>query len=236
VLEVATEFSGKSIRLSVNDTGPGIPPEVVGKIFDPFFTTKAPGKGTGLGLSITHSIIQEHRGKIRVQSERGKGTKFVIELPVVVCDEQADVVETHVAPAERHSNAAQYRLLVVDDEPGVIEVLQTVLREDGYTVETAANGGEALEQLERAKYDLIISDLCMPGVDGETLYKNLQKSDPELAKRMIFVTGDTVSGKSRAFLEWTGNRWFSKPFDVEELSRIVGNFLHDEPLVAAAAS
>ena len=236
ILEVTTELCGKSIRLTVADSGPGIPAEVVTKIFDPFFTTKSPGKGTGLGLSISHSIIQEHRGKIWVQSERGKGTKFFIELLLVGCDEDTIVVEAPVAASVNDPNAAQYSLLIVDDEPGIVEVLKAALGESGYTIETAANGGEALERLERAKYDLIISDLCMPGIDGETLYKTLQKTKPELAKRMIFVTGDTVSTKSRAFLEWTGNRWFSKPFDLEEIARVVSNYLRDEPLVAAAAS
>lgn len=92
-----------------------------------------------------------------------------------------------------------------------------------------------MERLDRGKYDLIISDLCMPGIDGETLYKRTQKANPDLAKRIIFVTGDTVSTNSRAFLEWTGNRWFSKPFDIEEIDRVVRNFLREDPLVTNAA-
>ncbi|HUK82861.1 MAG TPA: ATP-binding protein, partial [Verrucomicrobiae bacterium] len=230
VLEITTELSGRSVRICVSDSGPGISPEIVTKIFDPFFTTKAPGKGTGLGLSISHSIVEEHRGKIWVQSEHGKGAKFFVELPVVACGEEPLVVEPPAAAMERNPNAAQYRLLIVDDEPGIVEVLKTVLGENGYTIETATNGGEALDRLDRGRYDLVISDLCMPGVDGETLYKSLQKTDPDLAKRVIFVTGDTVSSNSRAFLEWTGNRWFSKPFDIEEIDRVVGNFLREEPL------
>jgi PAS domain S-box-containing protein len=232
VLEITTELCSKSIRICVSDSGDGIPPEIITKIFDPFFTTKAPGKGTGLGLSISHSIIEEHRGKIWVQSERGKGARFFFDLPLVACGEDAEVTESPVVAAERAHDALQYRLLIVDDEPGIIDVLKTVLGDSGYTIETATNGGEALERLGCQKYDLVISDLCMPGIDGVTLYKTVQKNNPELAKRMIFVTGDTVSSNSRAFLEWTGNRWFSKPFSIEEIDRVVGNFLHDCPLVS----
>jgi PAS domain S-box-containing protein len=232
VLEITTELSGKSIRISVSDSGDGIPAEIITKIFDPFFTTKAPGKGTGLGLSISHSIIEEHRGKIWVQSERGKGARFFVDLLLVSCGEDTVVTESPVVTTERTRDAMQYRLLIVDDEPGIVDVLKTVLGDNGYTIETASNGGEALERLGCQKYDLVISDLCMPGIDGVTLYKNVQKTDPELAKRMIFVTGDTVSANSRAFLEWTGNRWFSKPFSIEEIDRVVGNFLHDDPLVS----
>jgi len=235
VLELATETNGKFLRIIVADSGAGIPPEIVSKVFDPFFTTKAPGKGTGLGLSISHSIIEEHGGKIWVQSERGKGAKFLIELPIVSCPVGPDSWEPVPQRFEPDPNAAQYRVLVVDDEPGIVEVLKTILCEKGYTVETACNGNEALESIEPGKYDLIISDLCMPGTDGETLYKTIRDRDPALAERIVFVTGDTVSTRSRAFLEWTGNRWFSKPFNIREVEEVVGNFLREEPLLAGTS-
>src|SRR5207245_10723695 len=96
------------------------------------------------GLSVSNRLIQEHRGKIWVQSERGKGTKFFIELLLVGCDEDTIVVEAPVAASVNDPNAAQYSLLIVDDEPGIVEVLKAALGESGYTIETAANGGEAL--------------------------------------------------------------------------------------------
>ena len=113
----------------------------------------------------------------------------------------------------------------MDDEPGILDVLSTVFTDRGYTVDTANNGGEALDYLCQHQYDLIISDLCMPGVDGEALYRRVREADPEMAGRVIFVTGDTVSAKSRSFLEWTGNRWFTKPFNIGELEEVVSNFL-----------
>jgi PAS domain S-box-containing protein len=227
VIEVTTELHERTLRVMFTDSGPGIAPEIINRIFDPFFTTKPPGKGTGLGLSISHSIIHEHRGKIWVQSEGGKGAKFFIELPMVArTAPEAEPSTLTPANSPAHSKRlAAYRLLLVDDEPGILEVLATVLGESGFTVDTAANGNQALEQISQHRYDLIVSDLCMPGVDGEALYKRLRESDPELAGRIVFLTGDTVSTKSRTFLEWTGNRWFSKPFSTAELEEVITNFV-----------
>ncbi len=230
---VTTAQHEQTLRLIVADNGPGIAPEILSKIFDPFFTTKPPGKGTGLGLSISHSIIHEHRGRIWVQSEVGKGARFIVELPLIVRTAATDPVEAPPVAAVRDPQAATRRLLLVDDEPGILEVLAIVLGEGGYLIDTANNGNEALDHLSQHRYDLIISDLCMPGVDGETLYRRVLDMDPELAGRMIFVTGDTVSSKSRTFLEWTGNRWFSKPFNIGEIEEVVHNFLTgDADLVA----
>jgi len=235
-LTVSTEVSERMIRITVSDTGPGIAPEVVTKIFDPFFTTKSPGKGTGLGLSISHSIVHEHRGRIWVQSEHGKGAAFVVELPLIARTIEEQLAEIPATPAERIPDplAASYRLLVVDDEPGIVEVLESIFLSNGYAVDTASNGNEALEQIAHNHYHVILSDLCMPGVDGEELYRKVKVQNPELASRMIFVTGDTVSNKSRSFLEWTGNRWFSKPFNIAELEEVVANFLKQNEEVPTA--
>ncbi|MCG3150046.1 MAG: Sensor histidine kinase RcsC [Verrucomicrobiae bacterium] len=226
-LTVGTEVCERMIRVTISDTGPGIAPEVVSKIFDPFYTTKSPGKGTGLGLSISHSIIHEHRGRIWVQSELGHGATFVIELPLIARTIEEQLAENPVVPAAPVADpaAGSYRLLIVDDEPGIVEVLHAIFTGCGYMVDTANNGNEALEKIADHHYNLIISDLCMPGVDGEELYRKVKALDSELAAHIIFVTGDTVSNKSRSFLEWTGNRWFSKPFNIRELEEVVANFL-----------
>jgi PAS domain S-box-containing protein len=237
-LTIGTAVNDRMIRITVSDNGPGIAPEVVTKIFDPFFTTKAPGKGTGLGLSISHSIVHEHRGRIWVESELGQGATFHVEIPLVARTEFEEPVAPVPAPPEVASAAqtAAYRLLVVDDERGIVEVLQAIFTASGYTVDTAGNGNEALEQISRNHYDLILSDLCMPGVDGEQLYRKVKILNPDLAARIIFVTGDTVSPKSRSFLEWTGNRWFSKPFNIRELEEVVANFLSQADTAAAPST
>jgi PAS domain S-box-containing protein len=231
MIHVATELHERVLRITVADNGPGIAPEIIGRIFDPFFTTKAPGKGTGLGLSISHSIIHEHRGKIWVQSVPEKGAKFFIDLPLIArSTEETLAAPVPTAFVPRDPQAATFRLLLVDDEPGILEVLSTVLGEQGYNCDTANNGNEALDQIAQHRYDLIISDLCMPGTDGEGLYRRVREMDPDLASRMIFVTGDTVSVKSRSFLEWTGNRWFTKPFNIGAIEEVVANYLKaDQP-------
>ena len=234
VIEVCTELHERALRVTFTDSGPGIAPEIISKIFDPFFTTKPPGKGTGLGLSISYSIIHEHNGRIWVQSECGHGARFFVEIPLVTrTTEESLTALPPVRQSERSRQAATYRLLLVDDEPGILEVVATVMKETGYSVDTANNGNEAWEHIGKHHYDLIVSDLCMPGVDGEALYKRIRESDPALAGRIIFVTGDTVSVKSRTFLEWTGNRWFSKPFNIGELETVVSNFLQDGSHTAA---
>lgn len=226
-LTLATEQGDRTVRISVADTGPGIAPEIVTKIFDPFFTTKSPGKGTGLGLSISHSIIHEHRGRIWVESELGKGAKFVIELPLITRTAEEQIAETPPPAAAREVDptAASHRILVVDDEPGIVEVMAAIFSRVGYAIDTAGNGNAALELIQKNHYDVILSDLCMPGLDGEALYRKVKESDPDLARRIIFVTGDTVSTKSRSFLEWSGNRWLNKPFNISEIEEVVANFL-----------
>ena len=234
LLEVCTERQGANVRITIADTGPGIPADVVPKIFDPFFTTKGPGKGTGLGLSICHSIIQEHHDRIVVESEMGKGTRFYIEIPLVECPQRAPT--TPPAPTPQPSkpcpNAGRYRVLLVDDEPGIVDVLRTLLEEGGYTIESAYDGIQALELIQATPYDLVISDLCMPGLGGEALYERVRNLSPALARRIIFITGDTVSGSSRAFLESTGNRWFGKPFNLDEIQKTVSSFLEESAKAA----
>ena len=230
VLTVSTEENGFRICISIADTGPGIPHEIAGKIFDPFFTTKPPGKGTGLGLSISSTIIQEHRGKIWVQSEPGKGAKFFVELPIVACEAEPEPVTTAPDRVSADTSGEPRRLLIVDDEPGIRDVLQEVLAASGYSVDTASNGAEAVDRIKSGHYDAIISDLCMPEMDGEKLYETVRDADPHLAKRIIFVTGDTVSPKSRNFLDTSGNRWLSKPFNVSDVEEVVATLLKQDPL------
>jgi signal transduction histidine kinase/CheY-like chemotaxis protein len=235
VLTVSTEETGFLIRIAVADTGPGIPAELFGRIFDPFFTTKAPGKGTGLGLSISNTIMQEHRGKIWVQSEAGKGARFFVELPLVTCEEEVKVRTPLTLHERPELPPSRHRLLIVDDEPGIRDVLQEILNGSGYEVDTAGNGNEALERITPGRYDVIISDLCMPEMDGEQFYAKVHDSQPVLAKRMVFVTGDTVSPKSRAFLEATGNRWLSKPFNISDVERVVRDLCRQAPIMDLTA-
>jgi signal transduction histidine kinase/CheY-like chemotaxis protein len=234
VLTVTSEATGVFIRVSISDSGCGIPPEIMARIFDPFFTTKPPGKGTGLGLSISHGILKEHHGKIWAESEVGKGATFHLELPIVPVEETAEVAPPTKPTVESSSQEEQRRLLIVDDEPGIRDVLEVILTSGGYSVSTANNGAEAMILIKSNKYDLVISDMCMPEMDGEKLYEAISATDPNLAKRILFVTGDTVSAKSRTFLERTGNRWLSKPFNIKDVEEVVHSYMREKPKGAAA--
>jgi CheY-like chemotaxis protein len=198
----------------------------------PFFTTKGPGKGTGLGLSICYSIMEEHKGKIWVESEAGKGARFIAELPVVTCRDTAVEKDGVGNDRELDPEAPQRRILIVDDEPGIVDVLQEVLGNSGYRIETASNGAKALNRITSQEYDLIISDLCMPEMSGERLHAAIRENYPHMLDRIIFVTGDTVSPGSRSFLEQTGARWLSKPFNIAEIERLVSGCLRSHPIAA----
>jgi two-component system NtrC family sensor kinase len=214
-----TERDGRVV-VEVEDNGPGIPPDKLGKVFDPFFSTKALGKGTGLGLSLAYGCITEHGGEIRVESPPGQGTRFTLELPV----SSHAVAETTDDPARgvREWKAARRRrVLVVDDEPSVAAIIAEVVSSAGHEVQVAHDGEEARRQLQSQAVDLIITDLMMPRVSGHELYEEVLRQSPELASRMIFSTGDTVSDATREFLRRTGNAYLTKPFQIAALQELV---------------
>jgi two-component system CheB/CheR fusion protein len=170
------------ITLEVADTGPGIPLEMQARIFEPFFTTKPPGVGTGLGLSLCQGIIAGHGGTIRVTSQPAQGTTFQMELPVGVVPEPAPSLPARDdAPPLVPSSA----ILLVDDEPSMASALARLLRRDGHTVETAANGRLALTMLQEHAYDLILCDMRMPELDGPGLYRALAAQYPHLCRRFV---------------------------------------------------
>ena len=208
------------VAIEVVDTGPGIPPAIRPRIFEPFFTTKPPGVGTGLGLPLCQGIIEGHGGTIRVTSQPGQGAVFRVELPVGV------VSVTTPAPleVETFQPVRGQTILIVDDEPSVIRGLTRLLRRDGHTVDAAPNGQIALARLQERAYDLILSDLRMPELDGSGLYQALEQH-PELRQRFVFLTGDTVSHETMAFFEQTGVRWLTKPFRAAEVRRAIQQIL-----------
>jgi len=233
VIEAGTERRGDKIRIWIADTGPGVPLQILGRIFDPFFTTKGPARGTGLGLSICYSIMEEHKGKIWVESEAGKGARFIVELPVVKTAGADEQKKKEVEVREVPADAGQHRLLIVDDEPGIVDVLKSALTEKGYQAETACNGVDALKRIASQEFDLIISDLCMPEMGGEKLFAAISEQHPHMRQHIIFVTGDTVSPASRSFLDSTGACWLSKPFSIGDIERLVADHMVRPDLVAS---
>ena len=230
-LLVRTRHVQGTAMVEIEDNGPGILQEDLGRVFDPFFTTKEVGQGTGLGLSICYGIIEEHQGRISSHNAAdGGGAVFRVELPIAenetVPGVGADI--GHHAPVETEERgAARCNILVVDDEPAILDILRQVLRVDGHRVDTALNGAVALRKISNEHYDVIISDLKMPGMSGQELFGVIRGEHPELAARVIFSTGDVVSDDTRGFLESSGNRYLQKPFEIDSIRRTVYSLLQE---------
>jgi PAS domain S-box-containing protein len=181
---------GPYVFLQVEDSGTGMPPEVIEKIFDPFFTTKEIGKGTGLGLSTSLGIVKSHGGFIQVDSEVGKGTKFKVYLPAQT-EASAETAAEIAAEMPRGNNEL---ILVVDDEPSVRQITQQTLEAFGYRVVLASNGAEAVAiyGARKAEIAAVLTDMMMPVLDGPATIQVLQKINP--AVRIIGASGLAAHG------------------------------------------
>ncbi len=231
-LTVTTQGSATGTTISIADDGPGIPAESQRRIFDPFFTTKEAGEGTGLGLTICYGIIDEHGGRIWTENRPTGGSVFHIELPVGVEEAQeGDAAgDAGLVGQSTATTADSRRVLVVDDEPSIRQLLHEILSYDNHDVAVASSGVEAADLVEREKFDVIITDMKMPGMDGATFYGQVRERDPAQARRIIFITGDTVSPDTRAFLQRVSNPVLSKPFKIGALREAI------ESILALAAS
>ena len=223
LLRLSTRLDAGKILIFFSDDGPGVPRENLRRIFEPFFTTKPIGRGTGIGLSICQAIISEHGGTIEVESTTGRGTTFIVELPV---QRWAQQPAADSAPA-RATTSARKLILVVEDEPQIRQLFEEVIQAAGHDVETAANGRVALELIDRFKFDLIISDVKMPEISGAEFYAALKRKGTALDRRLIFVTGDLMNAETLRFVESTGCPWLGKPFDIAAILRTISDCLND---------
>jgi two-component system NtrC family sensor kinase len=217
---------------SISDTGVGIPERALNKIFDPFYTTKPVGQGTGLGLSICYGIVKEHGGRIWAESEMGVGTTVTIELPLLqtVDTQPDDSVNPTAVEAE---SLPSCRILVVDDEEPVSHLLARLLRDLGHQPIVVHSGNEALTMLANDTFDLILTDVKMPGMSGFELHQQVKQRDAELATRFVFVTGDTMSAATQARIAQSGNPSIAKPFTLERLEAVVRELLARRPMSSA---
>ncbi len=199
------------------DNGPGISREVLPRIFEPFFTTKKVGEGTGLGLSVSYGIVQQHGGRLTVESEPGH-TVFLVELPAT-----AGAAPSPAAGPTHQPGVYGFgrRALVVDDEPGMVDLVTTLLKEAGWQVEVAATGRSALERVRASRFDVIVSDIRMPDGSGESFYRAAVLEQPVLAKRFVFITGDTANPSAWQFLEEVQAPALEKPFAADDLFRAI---------------
>ncbi|NUR35863.1 MAG: response regulator [Gemmatimonadaceae bacterium] len=216
-ITVWTRRDGDQLVIGVADTGPGVAPEQRDRIFNPFYTTKPVGQGTGLGLSISDGIVREHGGQIRVESQPGEGATFLIELPLLTTAPRARPVPQAPQPVA----SAGRRVLVVDDETAMRSAISTFLTSLGHTVTSTSGGVEARALLDANEYDVVLLDLRMPDLGGDTLYEELRDRDPRHARRVVFVTGDVQSDQTRRFLARAERPVVGKPFQLDDLATVI---------------
>ncbi|MGH7354895.1 MAG: hybrid sensor histidine kinase/response regulator, partial [Candidatus Rokuibacteriota bacterium] len=207
-LRTRPDASGTVVIAEVIDDGPGIAAELLPRVFEPFFTTKTVGTGTGLGLSVSYGIVEEHGGRLTVQSEPGR-TVFALELPAARPSSRTEAPADH----RRHIVSGGGRAaLVVEDEQPVRDLIAATLLDTGWQVDMADGGHAALERVRARQYDLIVSDLKMAEGSGPEFYQRTRAHDPLLAGRFIFITGDTANADLWAFLEGAEVPVIEKPF------------------------
>ncbi|MBR9989913.1 MAG: PAS domain S-box protein [Gemmatimonadetes bacterium] len=213
---------GRYARLSVQDTGPGIPPGILSHIFEPFFTTKPEGKGTGLGLSTVYGIVKQSGGHVLVDSVEGSGATFRVLLPLA----DAPAEETPRAKQETRLEHKGGTILLVEDDSAVRRLGLRVLERLGYTVLQAENGMEALEiAMERgAEIDLVVSDVVMPGLSGVELVDRLREYRPDI--RVVLTSGYSEA-ELRGEVRGKGTAFLGKPFTPDALMRVVAQTLAD---------
>ena len=196
--------------IEVRDTGAGISPEHLTRIFDPFFTTKT-GVGTGLGLAICQQIVTGAGGRIEVDTAPGGGTTFRVLLPAA----GDDVAAAAPAGAVSRQPARRRRVLVIDDEPAIGQSARRLLRD--HQVDLATGGNAALALVEENAYDAILCDVHMPEMSGRQLYERIAAARPQLAERVVFMSGGELGSGPREEMQRLGRPILDKPFDAVAL-------------------
>jgi PAS domain S-box-containing protein len=219
-ISVSARAANDRVVVTVSDTGQGIAPQLLERIFDPFVSTKA--QGTGLGLAICHGIVTRLGGAIDVESAPGRGTTFRVTLPVA----RASRAEAPLPPATaRRMPARKPRLLIVDDEPILLKTTARVL-EDDHEIALANTAKEALALLEQGqRFDVILCDLMMPEMTGMQLFERLRERWPDMASRVVFLTGGVFTRQAANFLAASTRPHLDKPFTVEAVRQAVGKLM-----------
>ncbi len=213
---------GPYVRLSVIDTGEGMPPGVVQQVFDPFFTTKEVGKGTGLGLSTVAAIVRGHDGFVNVYSEPGRGTTFRVYLPAGGTDGESLAPRPPEAELPRGNEEL---ILVVDDEASVRDITRQTLEAFGYRVLTATDGADAVALYGRRgdDVDLVLTDLMMPIMDGSTLIRALRRMDPDV--RIVAASGIGTDGGLVRAADSGVKAFIPKPYTAGTLLQVLARAL-----------
>jgi CheY-like chemotaxis protein len=206
--------TGDDLIAEVQDTGAGMPPEVLARIFEPFFTTRPVGTGTGLGLAICHGIVTSLGGRIQAFSEAGKGSRFRVTLPAVK-PSAPEPPRPPPPPVNRRG-----RVLLVEDDPLVARAVRRTLGNE-HDVTFVEGGRAALAALAQAEFDVVLCDLMMPEMTGMELHAELSRDRPEIARRMVFLSGGAFTDTAREFLASVPNAQVEKPFEPSALRSLI---------------
>jgi two-component system NtrC family sensor kinase len=210
-----------NVVLTVSDNGPGIPEQIRNRIFEPFFTTKPQGIGTGIGLAVSRGMIEAQGGSLVLQpSPLGQGASFVVQIPIGAdATGASERVPESLDKKTAEPNAR--RALVVDDEDEIAGILAELLDRQGFTCDMSPSGEDAKALVRTSDYNIILCDIRMADGDGPSFFYWLQEAKPHLARRIGFVTGDTLGSAAGRFLERTGRPVIEKPFHPDDVSRLV---------------
>lgn len=214
---------GRYVKLSMTDAGVGMDEKTRHRVFEPFFTTREMGRGTGLGLATVYGIVKGHNGAITVYSEKGRGTTFNIYLPA-----SEKLSEEEVKPPADVDGEGE-TILVVDDEPAVLHVTETILERLGYRVRSAQSGPEALRIYEASEngIDLVVLDMIMPGMGGGETFERLKEMNPKV--KVLLASGYSLNGEAEQIFKKGCRGFLQKPFTKGELSRKIRQILEDQP-------
>ena len=214
VIGIATSANSESVNVSVSDTGVGMSEEVAQRVFDPFFTTKS-SSGTGLGLSVAMGIISRHNGTIEVDSEEGVGTAITVSLPIAPDEAKEEPCEA--AASTEPSKSAD--ILVIEDEPLIRDTMSSILSIHGHRVTVASNGEEGIDLFTKADYDLVFTDLGMPGISGWEVARALKDCRSEVP--VVMVTGWGVALEHDDVERSGVDGVLAKPFEIENLLSLI---------------
>jgi two-component system NtrC family sensor kinase len=214
--------SADRVRVEVEDTGPGVPEDLVRHIFTPFFTTKGPGVGTGLGLAIAYGIVERHGGALSVHRSVSGGARFEVDLPA--SSEPAPAKRVSRARPRSSAKGGRHRILLVDGDPAVRRTISMLFLTDGHTVDTARDATDGLQLLEREDYDLIIADPGVQAASGTPFADELVARWPELRPHTIFATAD-VRPETEAWLRGLGCHYLHKPLSARQLRAAAAELL-----------